>query len=365
MEQKGNGRVKQKKLALVIAAMVLLSSVFWWFQHQGTQDRQVSAYDNTVPVTTVAVRDAAVRDSLTVTGTTEAVRDVDVYSEASGLVRKASAEVGARKQAGDMLFVLENELQQSALKKALAAYDKAALDYRRYLSLQREGAVSFSALESMRLKRDETETDMVAARKQFRDTRIVAPVAGTIARKLVDEGEMVQPGMKVANLVDLSRLRIRFFLGEKDVPGIEPGYPVSVSSDAYPGSVLRGTLATISGKAGKDRTYEAEAVLENPGAEPWRGGLFVRVTLTGKDSRNALVIPRTALAGSFMKPEVYVVQAGKARLRHITAGREYGDQLEILAGLRAGEQVVTNGQNELRDGSAVRVIPQQTPQRSP
>lgn len=365
MDKKRVAMMKQKKLAIAIVAVALLSGLFWWFQHRGVPEGTTSAYDNSVPVTVVPVREAVVRDSLILTGTAEAVRDVDVYSETSGLVRKASAEVGEFRQAGDLLFAVESELQQSALKKARVAYDNASLDYNRYLALYREGAVSASLLESMRLKREEAETDMVAARKQFRDTRIVAPVAGTVARKLVDEGEMVQPGMKVANLVDLSRLRIRFFIGEKDVQGIAPGYPVSVRSDAYPGRELRGTLTTLSGKAGKDRAYEAEAVLDNPATDSWKGGLFVRVTLTGEDRRTSLVIPRTALAGSIMQPEVYVIQNGKAGLRRITAGREYGDLLEIRAGLRAGERIVTNGQGELRDGSTVRVIPSKNPQRTP
>lgn len=348
--------MKKKTITIALVFIALLAGVFWWFQHRSEPAGNISAYEQTVPVRVAAVVRVSVRDSLSVPGSAEAFTDVDVFAETSGLVRKAAAEVGARKKAGEILFMVDDELQLSSLKKAQIAYDKAVLDYSRYQALHHDGAVSASVLESVRLKREEAETDLIEARKRFRNTKITAPVTGTVASKLVDEGEMVQPGMKVANLVDISRLRVKFFLTEKNLQGIEQGYPLTVIAGS--GVVLEGTLATLSGKAGNNRTYEAEAVLANSGSEPLRAGMFVRVILQGRELHDVQVIPRIALTGSLMNPEVYVVRDGKARLRKITPGREYGDRLEVTEGLTVGELVVTNGQNELRDGMPVRVIPQ-------
>ncbi|MCF8382063.1 MAG: efflux RND transporter periplasmic adaptor subunit [Chlorobium sp.] len=351
--------MKQKKLAIVILVIAALSGLFWWQQHRSEPLRQDSAYSLDVPVTVVPVRLAVVRDSLALTGTAEAFRDVEVFSETGGLVRKAMAEIGDRKASGEVLFVVDDELQHSALKKANAAFEKADLDHTRYLNLFREGAVSPSGLEVIRLKREEAEADLIEARRKYRDTRIKAPVSGTVTMKILDEGEMVQPGMKVANLVDLSQVRIRFFLSEREVRGIAPGYPLEIrGSDGAGPPVLQGRVTSVSGKAGRDKTYEAEAVLPNFETSPLRAGMFVRVILAAKESREALVVPRTALAGSIMKPEVYVVRNGVARLRKVTAGSEFQEQLEILGGLAAGEQVVTSGQNELHDGTKVTIIPQ-------
>lgn len=350
--------MKQKKLAIVILVIAALCGLFWWQQHRYEPVGTDSAYSLAVPVAVVPVRRTVVRDSLALTGTAEAFRDVEVFSETGGLVRKAMSETGDRKAAGEVLFVVDDELQQSALKKAKAAFEKADLDHTRYLNLFREGAVSPSGLEAVRLKRDEAEADLIEARRKYRDTRIRAPVSGTVTVKLVDEGEMVQPGMKVANLVDLSQVRIRFFLSEREVRGIAPGYPLEIRATDGSGPVLRGRVTSVSGKAGRDRTYEAEAVLANFANSPLKAGMFVRVILAGKESREALVVPRTALAGSVMKPEVYVVRKGIARLRKVTAGMEFQEQLEILGGLAAGEQVVTSGQNELHDGAKVTIIPQ-------
>lgn len=347
---------KQKKDLIIVLLIVLLSVLFWWIQHTASRRTPVSSYNRDIPVTVESVRRATVRDSLVVTGTAEAFRDVEVYSETSGLVRKVFADVGDPKRKEEMLFVVDDELQGSALRKARAAYQKAELDYRRYRSLFREGAIAVSALEQISLHRQDAESDWIEARRRHEDTRIKSPVSGTVARKLVDVGEMVQPGMKVANVVDISRLKVRFFLSEKDVQGIAPGSPIEVFGRDRSSPVLQGSVATLSAKAGRDRTYEAEAHLDNDAERPFRAGMFVRVVIRGNENRDVLVIPRKALTGSVLNPEVYVVSRGRARLRKISVGREYGEQLEVLGGLAQGEQVVGSGQNELKDGANVQVI---------
>ncbi|KUL22044.1 efflux RND transporter periplasmic adaptor subunit [Chlorobium limicola] len=350
--------IKPKKLPLVFLLLSFGSIVFWWYQQRSRPVEPDYSYQREMPVIAVPAEVSAIRDSIVVTGTAEAFRDVEIFSETGGLVRKAQVEVGDRKAAGAVLYVVDDELQSTSFKKAEASFEKAALDYVRYENLHREGAVALSALESVRLKREEAEADMIAARRNLRNTRIKTPVSGTVTEKVVDEGEMVQPGMRVANVVDLSRLRITFFLSEKEVSNILPGYPVRVTSDQQPGVLLQGRVSSISGKAGKDHTYAAEAVFRNSADVPFRAGMFVRVILSGDTSREALMIPRIALAGSIINPEVYVVRKGVVRLRQIGAGKEYGEMLEILQGVAAGELVVTSGQHELRDGMKVRLVPQ-------
>lgn len=350
--------IKPKKIPVIFLLLAVGSIVFWWYQQRNRPVEQDSSYQREMPVIAVQAVVSAIRDSIAVTGTAEAFRDVEIFSETRGLVRKVQVEVGDRKAAGAVLYIVDDELQRTLFEKAKASFEKAALDNVRYENLHREGAVALSALESVRLKREEAEADMIEARRNLRNTRIKTPVSGTVTEKIVDEGEMVQPGMRVANLVDLSRLRITFFLSEKEVSTILPGYPVRVTSDQHPGETLKGRVSSISGKAGMDRSYAAEAVLRNSTDFPLRAGMFVRVILSGEESREALMIPRTALAGSIMNPEVYVVHKGVARLRQIAAGKEYGDMLEILQGVAAGELVVTSGQHELRDGMKVRLVPQ-------
>jgi RND family efflux transporter MFP subunit len=298
---------------------------------------------------------ASVRDSISVVGMIDAWRDVDIHAETSGIVRSISSEVGQRKAAGLPLLKVDDEVAASNLRKARVNHELAKRDFERFSSLLKEGAVAVSSAEAMRLKLEDAEADLVAARRRFDDTAIKAPFAGVVTARLVEVGDLVQPGMKVANMVDLSKVKIVSSIPEKQVASIIEGMPVQVTTDVWPGRVFEAKVQSVSAKSSRDHTYQVESVMENPQKTPFRAGMFARAAFVSREAREALLIPRQALAGSIATPEVFVVSGGKARLRKIVAGAEYGTRIEVVQGLAAGETVVTSGQNDLADGAAVTV----------
>jgi RND family efflux transporter MFP subunit len=350
--------MKQTKIWSVLLLLAVVSLLFWWMQSGHKSSKKESGYSGNFPVMAEIVRVASVRDSFNVTGSVEAVRDVEVFSETSGIIRKAYVEVGEKKQAGAVLFQVDDELQASAERKARLACFQAKRDYERFANLYKEGAVALGSVEPLKLKLDDAEADLITAERKYRDTRIKTPVSGMVTARLVEEGEMVQAGVKVANVVDLSRLKIRFYLSEKQVLMVSSGSLLQVTSDLYPGRKFSSTLFSLSGKAGREHTFEAEARMDNPDETPFRAGMFVRVSAFGAVPRESVVIPREALAGSILKPQVFVVNRGTARMRSIVAGSSYGTSLEVLSGLVPGDSVVTSGQNELHDGMRVVVLRQ-------
>ncbi|ABL65091.1 efflux transporter, RND family, MFP subunit [Chlorobium phaeobacteroides DSM 266] len=350
--------MKRKRIRIALLLLAVVSLLFWWMQSGHKSDKMESGYSGNFPVMAEIVRVASVRDSFGVTGSVQALRDVEVFSETSGIVRKAYVEVGEKKQAGAVLFQVDDELQASAERKARLACIQAKRDYERYANLYQEGAVALGSVEPLKLKLDDAEADLITAGRKYRDTKIKMPVSGTVTARFVEEGEMVQPGVKVANVVDLSQLKIRFYLSEKQVLMVSSGSLIKITSDLYPGRIFAATLFSLSGKAGRDHTFEAEARMENPQATPFRSGMFVRVSASGAAERQSVVIPRAALAGSILNPQVFVVNLGTARVRNIVAGSSYGTSIEVLSGLVPGDSVVTSGQNELHDGMQVSVLRQ-------
>jgi RND family efflux transporter MFP subunit len=308
-----------------------------------------------IAVSVEPVSEAPVRDSLSVVALVEAWRDVDIHTETSGIVRSVSSEVGQRKAAGQPLLKVDDEVAASTLRKARVNHELARRDFERFSSLLKEGAVAMSSSEAMRLKLEDAESDLVAARRHFDDTAVKAPFAGVVTSRLVEVGDLVQPGMKVANMVDLSKLKIISSIPEKQVAAIIEGMPVQVTTDVWPGRVYRAKVLSVSSKLSGDHTCRVESVMENPKEAPLRAGMFARTAFVGDSSRQALLIPRRALTGSISNPEVFVVSGGKARLRKIVAGGEYGIRIEVLRGLAAGEQVVVAGQGDLDDGATVTV----------
>jgi RND family efflux transporter MFP subunit len=348
---------------IVIASVVIavLSGGFWFFQRNATKPvKERRDFVTEVPVSVSVVSKASVRDSFSVVGVSEAFRDVGIYSETSGIVRAVSCEVGQKKSAGDVLIKVDDVVLASALRKARINQELAKRDWQRYQNLQQEGAVSVSSYETKRLRLADAGADLVAAERRLSDTSIKAPIKGIVTSRAVDVGELVQPGMKVAEMVDLSKIKIKSAVPEKLVSRLSEGMPVDVTTDIHPGSVFHAVVSTITGKASRDHTYQVEVIMDNPAAFPFRAGMFARTAFVGRSVREALLIPRQALVGSIINPEVYVVRKGSVRLQKIVAGQELQNSIEVLDGLVQGDVVVTGGQNELSDRTKVKVIRQES-----
>lgn len=358
MNNSGN-RIRMPRSRMLIAMALLLAIAAGLLALQ--QPRRVpevrkAAVDQAaVPVRVVLAATGSVRDSFAVVGTGNAWRDVDILAEGSGIVRSVTAEVGQVKRAGQQLLKIDDEVATSALRKARVNRELAVRDFERYEALRREGAVSLSSFEAMKLKHEDAEADLVAARRRFDDTSVKAPFTGTVTSRPAEVGDLVQPGMKVANMVDLSKVRIRAAVPEKQVGQIADGMNVRVTTDVWPGRVFSAKVVSVSAKSSREHTYEVEAVMANPAGTPFRAGMFVRAAFVAPASREALLIPRQSLVGSLRAPEAFVISGGVARLRKLAVGSEYGGMLEVLGGIAAGDSVVVNGQNELADGTRVRV----------
>jgi RND family efflux transporter MFP subunit len=348
---------RNRIIALVVLVAVAAVSLLA-FRKKSEPPKPARTSQPSATVIAVSVEAASVgsvRDSISVVGMINAWRDVDIHAETSGIVRSVSSEVGQRKAAGQPLLKLDDEVAASNLRKATINHELAKRDFERFANLQKEGAVSISSFEAMKLKFEDAGADLVAARRHFDDASIKAPFAGVVTSRLVEVGDLVQPGMKVANMVDLSKVKIVSSIPEKQVASIIEGMPVQVTTDVWPGKVFEAKVQSVSAKSSRDHTYQVESVMENPQKTPFRAGMFARVAFVSREAREALLIPRQALTGSIANPEVFVVSGGKARLRKIVAGAEYGTRIEVIQGLAPGETVVTSGQNDLADGAAVRV----------
>ena len=298
---------------------------------------------------------ASVRDSISVVALVDAWRDVDLHAETSGIVRQVRVEVGQRLKAGETLFNVDDEVATSSLRKARVNRELARRDFERYERLHKEGAVSASSFEAARLKLADAEAELVAARRRLYDTAIKTPFAGVVTSRLVEVGDLVQPGAKVANMVDLSKLRIRSSIPEKQVSLIAEGMPVRVTTDVWPGKVFEAKVLSVSAKSSRDHTYAVESVMKNPSKTPFRAGMFARTAFVVRQSRKALLIPRQALVGSSSDAAVFVVRDGEAQLTKLVAGTEYGTRIEVLRGLAPGDKVMVSGQSDLDDGSPVTV----------
>ncbi len=308
------------------------------------------------PVNVAAVTKKSITTHLDLVGNITAYNDVPIVSEAQGKVTKVLANVGDYKPAGSVLIQIDDELTSAALKAAKVNLEKSKKDYERFQQLYKDKSATDSQLEGAKLAYQTANDQYVIAQKQDNDTRVTTPISGIVTSRTADFGDYVFSKTVVADVVDISKLKININVDEHDVFNLKVGDKVDVTTDIYPGVVFPGVIRTISAKGDAAHTYPVEVDLLNSKEHPLKAGMFARVTFTSHTNDNSIVIPRTALVGSVKQAQVYVVENGISKLKNIVIGKTYNDYLEVLNGLNEGDTIVINGQNNLQDGSKVSIV---------
>jgi RND family efflux transporter MFP subunit len=348
--------MKRMKLVSGVLIVLALTVVILLNNRSKMQARSKPDEVHFLPVTVGQVAKEKLSESVSLVGTITANNDVAIVSETQGKVMKVLANVGDYMQAGATIIEVDDELKKAAYATAEVNYEKAKKDLERYESLIKDSSVSDTQLEGARLTFKATEAQYIVARRQYNDTKIKTPIAGIVSARPVDVGTMIQDKNMVANVVDISKLKVKLNLSEQDAFRIKVGDKVDVTTDVYPGVTFEGKVSTISSKADDAHTYPIEVVLANSSKNPLKAGMFGRVSLISVKDHESVTIPRQALVGSTKKPRLYVVENGIARLRDIVVGSQVGTNLEVLSGLKEAETIVLSGQNNLKDSVAVTVL---------
>lgn len=319
----------------------------------GRSGEEETAVEETFPVETVEVGYRNVAPVLSYSGTVVPVRKALLGAQIQGPIEKLHVDVGDEVSEGDLLV----ELATEQLTQAEARYLAVEKDWERMKSLLQKGAITEQVF-------DQTDAGYQAARATYdmvlEGTRIRAPFDGVITERFFDEGEVftlmpvATPKPAILELSNVDQVKVLVEVAAKERRLARVGLPAAVTVDAYPRRVFRGTLKRID--PGLDRrsgTSTADIIIENRGGE-LRPGMFTDVELTLSE-KEGLLVTRDAMirqegTGSFY---AYVVENGTAHRRSLVLGEGFGEQVEVLEGLAAGDIVVTAGRYKLHDGATV------------
>lgn len=319
-------------------------------------------------IQTGKVEMAQMAATLKATGTLEGVREALINSETNGKIVAVGVENGSRVGQGAALVQVDNELKIIALRQAEAAREtaeaslaKAKLDMNRSETLTRDNAITKSQLELADLGVKSAEAQLKAAqsgeayaKRQLADATIRAPFSGTVAVRYVNQGELLNPGARVATLIDDSKMKLKIGISELDVPLIKNGDKVTVTVDAMPDKTYEGKIVSLGTKADMARAFTIEVEIPNPGNQ-LKSGMFARAEIKREAAREVTTVPAAAVVTNGQKTQVYVVNNNVAKLTAVKTGVATTERIEITEGLKGDETVVTFGQNQLKDGAKVKM----------
>lgn len=360
---------RRSALVLAAAGIVLATGVLIIATSRTSQADGAPQQSRPTAVEVTPVTVANVADIVSGVGTVAAMRDVRVASETAGRVLKVYVSVGDAVKQGQTLVAVDAELKEAAADQARAQMlaaktnlEKSKKDFERTQKLFDSGDVADVELEGYRLGYQSAEAQykgavgaLRAADRQVSDSRIKSPIAGLVASRHVEVGEMVGPGMEIANVVDVSSMKAKLSVAEEDIVKLRAGQPAALRIDSRPDEQFIGKILTVGAKSESPNghTYPVEVVVQNRGKNLLKVGMFARVEIQARMARGVLTIAKESLVEDGATPFVFVAKDGIARLRPITLGIRGGNLLQVVDGLTQGELVISFGQKALKDGAPV------------
>lgn len=308
-----------------------------------------------IPVEVEAVRSGAIDAAYRGTATLEAEDEATVNAKTAGVIEKILVEEGERVRAGQTLARLETERLQLEVARAKATLDKLEQDFKRNESVYQRNLVSREAFERAKFELEGARAAYDLARLSLREAEIRAPFDGVVSQRHIKVGNQIAVGSPAFRITRMDRLQAQIYVPERDIHKLAPGQGATLAVDAWPDKLFRGEILRVNPVVdAQTGTVKVTVAMEaQPELKP---GMFGRVEIRYDRRENALLIPKGAVLTEDAAQSVFVVADGKARRRAIRTG--YGDaaHYEVLEGLKAGEQVVTTGQTNLKDDAKVEIV---------
>ncbi|MEZ4270612.1 MAG: efflux RND transporter periplasmic adaptor subunit [Myxococcota bacterium] len=284
-----------------------------------------------------------------VVGTVRAKLRATLEAKVSGRVSKMAVKLGDHVVAGQLIAQLDAQELQAQHTRAKAVFDQAAKDLQRFQALLKQSAVTQQEFDNARTAYDVAQASLNEVRSMLAYTQLKAPFAGVITHTMADVGDLASPGRPLVELEDPSALRLEISVPEGLIGFVKEGDPIPCRIGTF-GSV-EGVVAEIAPAANPGSgTFLVK--IDLPIDEGLRGGLFGRASVPTRHTE-ILRLPQAAVVKRGQLEIVFVVTNRTAQLRLVKTGKHFGEQVEVVSGLEAGELVVIGNAQDLLDGQPV------------
>ncbi|MCS7017939.1 MAG: efflux RND transporter periplasmic adaptor subunit [Cytophagales bacterium] len=357
-------RIAVRTIVFMLLLAVVSVGIAWrleWFGSEAKKDN-LTASGGTAgkeappqAINAYIVKGEPLEDKISSVGSVIANEEVDLKCEIAGKITHIYFQEGSIVSKGQLLLQLNDDELQAELKRAIIQKDllekKKARDEK---LLQRQG-ISQEEFESLTAQLDAQNATIEAIQSQIAKTRLLAPFSGQIGLRYVSEGSYVTPATRIANLIDLSSVKVDFSIPEKYMGVVRKGmkiiFTVAGGTKEYTGSVY-----AIEPKVeAATRTIQIRAVCGNPDREILPGA-FASVKIVLNKIDNALLVPTEAIISEMDSKKVFLVKDGKATPAMVKTGIRTESKIQILAGVAVGDTVITTGLLQIRPGSTVKPV---------
>lgn len=344
----------KKKTLIILSILILITITSIYLYRRFHAKPPVNQFaKNAVFVSTQVVKASTWVAQLQAIGTVRAAKSIDVSTDASGIVTTIAFRSGQQVQAGQLLVKLRTDSVESALTKAKIALQNDLKNYQRFKALLPSHYVSQSDIDTLRATIAKDKADVAQQQASLNQLIIKAPFTGYLGIRQIEVGQYLPAGQAIVNLESLDTVYVDFDVSERFIDKVKVGDQITVSSGSYTNKQFTGKILALSHAIdAKNRSLKVRAQVENPN-QLLLTGMSVNV-IVGNRQANQIIIPQTALNYGPKGTGVYVIDAkNTVHWRAVSVGERQQNLASITKGLRAGEKIVTAGQQKLREGSQI------------
>ena len=359
-------RISKIWIAVVVIVIVAVAA---WAMSGGKKEEDINFKEEKVALKTL-------QNSVTATGTIEAVTSVTVGTQVSGIVNKLYVDYNSQVKKGQVIAELDktNLLSELNTAKANLASAQSSLNYQatnmeRYKTLYKKGLVSADEYENALLTYRQAKEQVASSKENVQRAQtnlgyatITSPIDGTVISKSVEEGQTVAASFNTPELFtiakDLTNMQVVANVDEADIGGVKEGNRVTFTVDAYPDDTFEGTVKQVRLEATTtNNVVTYEVVISAPNADlKLKPGLTANVTIYTQERSGVLAVANKALrftptketVGKDMKivdckgkNKVWTLNDKTLTAHPVTIGQTDGINTEITKGLKQGDKIVT------------------------
>lgn len=330
-------------------------------------------------------------DNLELSGELKPYLQTEIFSRINGLVKNRYVELGQKVKKGQILAEIDTpdlDAEAASAKSALISaekrlmetkyqYDYASRTYERYKNSAKDGAISTQDLESKynsyktsEMNWQGAKADVDKAKEDYNRLlalqgykQVVAPFDGVISKYNIDAGANVVAGGSTTStslfeIQQIDKFRATIFVPQSYVRFIKDNQEVDVYIPENPAQKIKGKISQISGKLDNvSRTMEVALIIPNDNKSGLYSGLYVKTNLDLKGKQKLITINPSCLT-TLSSPDQYVAEVNPddstVHFIRVKQGKDFGDKIEILEGLKGNELLITNLTDDLKDGQKVK-----------
>lgn len=350
--------MKKKTIITTVAVVGIALAFFLILQNnkkENEKELSIVARENTeVAVNTAVAQKERIKGMFTVNGTFLPDTRAQISAEMGGQIAAIYVKQGDVVEKGQVIAKLTGDKTNVDLGNAKATLDNAVSNLERYEAAFKTGGVTAAQLDQARLQVENARAQYRSAQLTSGDTNVRSKISGVVNVKMAEVGMVVAPGTPIVEVVDISSLNLKLEVDEALVRQLKKGNTVQVVPSVTKDTIV-GKITFIAPASNGALKFPVEVTVDNSEGD-LRAGMYATAVFNQEGQNEVLVIPREAFVGSVSDNQVFIVKDKTAYLTKIQTGINYGGKVQVTAGLTEGDVVVTSGQINLTDATAVEVI---------